>query len=190
MNPLKRIIVTLNASLDQFVDQIENHEALTESAIEEIQKSAGNARMQFRRVQLGLEHTPRRLRQQPDDPLGPFWQGRQPLGQVRVAIRQIARARLPDARGESRVRDVHHLVAPRDQFAHERQRRIDVAVQRETQKEGLGHGCSPVLYDYPAMASLIEAIDIKRKMFFEHEGAPYHCIDVAVSRPTASIRFL
>jgi elongation factor P len=42
-----------------------------------------------------------------------------------------------------------------------------------------------VLYDYPAMASLIEAIDIKRKMFFEHEGAPYHCIDVEVSRPTA-----
>ncbi len=28
------------------------------------------------------------------------------------------------------------------------------------------------------MASLIEAINIKRKMFFEHEGAPYHCIDV------------
>jgi elongation factor P len=35
------------------------------------------------------------------------------------------------------------------------------------------------------MASLIEAIDIKRKMFFEHEGAPYHCIDVDVSKPTA-----
>src|ERR671921_106194 len=35
------------------------------------------------------------------------------------------------------------------------------------------------------MASLIEAIDIKRKMFFEHEGAPYHCIEVDVSRPTA-----
>src|SRR5258706_3742229 len=35
------------------------------------------------------------------------------------------------------------------------------------------------------MASLIEAIDIKRKMFFEYEGAPYHCIDVEVSRPTA-----
>ena len=33
--------------------------------------------------------------------------------------------------------------------------------------------------------SLIEAIDIKRKMFFEHEGAPYHCLDVEVSRPTA-----
>ncbi|HKH70086.1 MAG TPA: elongation factor P [Vicinamibacterales bacterium] len=35
------------------------------------------------------------------------------------------------------------------------------------------------------MAALIEAIDIKRKMFFEHDGAPYHCIDVEVSRPTA-----
>ena len=35
------------------------------------------------------------------------------------------------------------------------------------------------------MPSLIEAIDIKRKMFFEFENAPYHCIDVEVSRPTA-----
>lgn len=35
------------------------------------------------------------------------------------------------------------------------------------------------------MASMIEAIDIKRKMFFEFEDAPYHCLDVEVSRPTA-----
>jgi elongation factor P len=35
------------------------------------------------------------------------------------------------------------------------------------------------------MASMIEAIEIKRKMFFEHEGAPYHCLDVEVSKPTA-----
>lgn len=35
------------------------------------------------------------------------------------------------------------------------------------------------------MASLIEAIEIKRKMFFEFEGAPYHCLDVDVSKPTA-----
>src|SRR5215207_7154988 len=35
------------------------------------------------------------------------------------------------------------------------------------------------------MASLIEAIEIKRKSFFEFEGAPYHCIDVDVSKPTA-----
>jgi len=35
------------------------------------------------------------------------------------------------------------------------------------------------------MASLTEAIDIKRKMFFEYEGAPYHCLDVEISKPTA-----
>src|SRR5258708_28207394 len=35
------------------------------------------------------------------------------------------------------------------------------------------------------MAGLIEAIDIKRKMFFEYENAPYHCLDVEISRPTA-----
>jgi elongation factor P len=35
------------------------------------------------------------------------------------------------------------------------------------------------------MASQIEAIEVKRKMYFEHEGAPYHCLDVEVSKPTA-----
>jgi len=35
------------------------------------------------------------------------------------------------------------------------------------------------------MASLIEAIDIKRKMYFEYENAPYHCLEVEISRPTA-----
>ena len=35
------------------------------------------------------------------------------------------------------------------------------------------------------MASVIEAISIKRKMFFEYEGAPYHCLDVDISKPTA-----
>ena len=35
------------------------------------------------------------------------------------------------------------------------------------------------------MASLIEANEIKRKMFFEYEDAPYHCIDVEISKPTA-----
>jgi elongation factor P len=35
------------------------------------------------------------------------------------------------------------------------------------------------------MPALIEAIEIKRKMFFEFENAPYHCLDVEISRPTA-----
>jgi elongation factor P len=51
--------------------------------------------------------------------------------------------------------------------------------------DGRTGASSTVLYDCGAMASLIEAIDIKRKMFFEHEHTPYHCIDVDVSRPTA-----
>jgi elongation factor P len=35
------------------------------------------------------------------------------------------------------------------------------------------------------MPSLIEAIDIKRKMYFEYENAPFHCLEVEISRPTA-----
>ena len=35
------------------------------------------------------------------------------------------------------------------------------------------------------MAGLMEAIEIKRKMFFEFDNAPYHCLDVEVSKPTA-----
>jgi elongation factor P len=35
------------------------------------------------------------------------------------------------------------------------------------------------------MAALIEAIEIKRKTFFELDGAPYVCLDVEVSSPTA-----
>ena len=35
------------------------------------------------------------------------------------------------------------------------------------------------------MAGLLEAIAIKRKMYFEYDGAPYHCLDVEVSKPTA-----
>ena len=35
------------------------------------------------------------------------------------------------------------------------------------------------------MAALIEAITIKRKMFFEIEDTPFHCLDVEISTPTA-----
>ena len=35
------------------------------------------------------------------------------------------------------------------------------------------------------MAGLIAAIDLKRKMYVEFEEAPYHMLDVEVSRPTA-----
>jgi elongation factor P len=35
------------------------------------------------------------------------------------------------------------------------------------------------------MPALLEAIELKRKMFFEYENAPYHVLDVDVSKPTA-----
>jgi len=35
------------------------------------------------------------------------------------------------------------------------------------------------------MAAVIEAINVKRKMFFEIENTPYYCMDVEVSTPTA-----
>ena len=35
------------------------------------------------------------------------------------------------------------------------------------------------------MASLIEAINVKRKLFFEFEDAPFQCLDVEISTPTA-----
>jgi len=44
--------------------------------------------------------------------------------------------------------------------------------------------CLPVLFE-EFMAALLEAIDVKRKMFFELENVPYHCLDVEISTPTA-----
>ena len=35
------------------------------------------------------------------------------------------------------------------------------------------------------MATLIDAIDVKRKMFFEFENTPYVCLEAEVSTPTA-----
>ena len=35
------------------------------------------------------------------------------------------------------------------------------------------------------MAALLEAITVKRKMYFEYENVPYYCMDAEVSTPTA-----
>jgi elongation factor P len=34
-------------------------------------------------------------------------------------------------------------------------------------------------------AALIDAIDVKRKMFFEHENIPFYCLEADISTPTA-----
>src|ERR1700750_1780666 len=41
------------------------------------------------------------------------------------------------------------------------------------------------IWEKRTMAGLIEAIDVKRKMYFEFEGVPYHCLDKEISTPTA-----
>ncbi len=38
------------------------------------------------------------------------------------------------------------------------------------------------MISYVGMGRLIEAIDIKRKTFFEFEDAPYVCLDAEVSK--------
>ncbi len=44
----------------------------------------------------------------------------------------------------------------------------------------------PPVPGYPEnMAALIDAINVKRKMFFEFENTPYHCLEAEVSTPTA-----
>src|SRR5579862_7565162 len=35
------------------------------------------------------------------------------------------------------------------------------------------------------MAALIDAISVKRKMFFEYENAPYYCMESEVNTPSA-----
>jgi elongation factor P len=35
------------------------------------------------------------------------------------------------------------------------------------------------------MAALLEAIEVKRKMYFEFENAPFYCLDAEISTPTA-----
>jgi elongation factor P len=39
--------------------------------------------------------------------------------------------------------------------------------------------------EYLHMAALMDAIDIKRKAYFEFENAPYYCLDSDISTPTA-----
>jgi elongation factor P len=55
---------------------------------------------------------------------------------------------------------------------------------------GAGEDCNRLfnikteIFEDP-MAALLEAITVKRKMYFEFENAPYYCLDAEVSTPTA-----
>jgi len=41
------------------------------------------------------------------------------------------------------------------------------------------------LFFEDSMAALLEAITVKRKMYFEYENVPYYCMEAEVSTPTA-----
>jgi len=43
----------------------------------------------------------------------------------------------------------------------------------------------PMNFPEEIMAALIDAINVKRKMYFEFENAPYYCLDFEISTPTA-----
>jgi elongation factor P len=53
----------------------------------------------------------------------------------------------------------------------------------------IGHpACYPeqvIIFCEETMATLIDAIDVKRKMFVELENVPFYCLDVEISTPTA-----
>jgi len=49
----------------------------------------------------------------------------------------------------------------------------------------MGFSVSYYCFFEESMAALIDAISVKRKMYFEFENTPYYCLDVEVSTPTA-----
>src|SRR6266478_9940597 len=44
---------------------------------------------------------------------------------------------------------------------------------------------NPRLFSEEFMAALIDAIDVKRKMFVEFENTPFYCLESEISTPTA-----
>ena len=50
MRPLKNLVVSVNARLGQAVNQLENHEAVAESIITEVERTAARAKVQLGRI--------------------------------------------------------------------------------------------------------------------------------------------
>jgi len=50
MKPLKNLVVSVNARLGQAVNQLENHEAVAESIITEVERTAARAKVQLGRI--------------------------------------------------------------------------------------------------------------------------------------------
>jgi elongation factor P len=78
----------------------------------------------------------------------------------------------------------------------ENAKRLALSVERPTARTAIERGtlpaAQPLILEWisqrvggDALAALIDAIDVKRKSVFEHEGVPYACLDVEVNTPTA-----
>ena len=63
MNPFRRLKATITAQFGDFLDQIENHEAVADALIREVERSAAKARVQLRRVKDDGERLGRRVRE-------------------------------------------------------------------------------------------------------------------------------
>lgn len=63
MNPFRRIKATLHAQFGELIDSVENHEAVADSLIREVERSAAKARVQLRRVKDDGERLARRVRE-------------------------------------------------------------------------------------------------------------------------------
>jgi len=61
MKVIKRLSATLNASIDSFVNRIEDHEAVVEKSLREIRQAAARTRVQLSRVNRDAEALQRRL---------------------------------------------------------------------------------------------------------------------------------
>jgi elongation factor P len=58
-------------------------------------------------------------------------------------------------------------------------------MNREPARFAIGFSTTRFELIEDSMAALLEAITVKRKMYFEFENAPYYCLDAEVSTPTA-----
>ena len=83
--------------------------------------------------ELGVEHLGGRAHEQPGELVHPLGQVLD-AGQEGVPVRAVPRTGLRDAPGEGVGRVVGDLLAPVDQLADQRQRRVGVPVQRETEE--------------------------------------------------------
>ena len=64
MNSFKRLFVSIKSQLDHVADDFENHEALAEAAIQDLQEIARKTRLHLHRVVKMTEHYEKQLHEQ------------------------------------------------------------------------------------------------------------------------------